>query len=277
MIYFIVILAGVFLYFVYLKKVALRRKPSGYPEGDHPGITKPKMLCLGDSNTQGNMSYDWVSQLRKETPTMVIFNGGVNADLSFTLLKRLEDNLRCKPDLVTLLIGTNDANARLKPENEKRYRESGKISADEKPDFESFKKNYLSIIDKIQSDTSARIALISLPLITEDLNHEGNKITEEYSRFIEETAKARNLDFLDFRTQQKKLLHKFSKPRWAYEKYRLMMDFATFLRNILGLGWDQISKAAGTETTPDFIHLNDSSGRQMANLVSEWSRKYIPR
>ncbi|WP_304236519.1 GDSL-type esterase/lipase family protein [Jiulongibacter sediminis] len=273
--YFFIVLFSLTLYFLYFKKVVLRRPPLGYPEGEYSSSGKIKMLCLGDSNTHGNMSYDWVGQLRKELPDLTILNGGRNADLTFTLLKRLEDNLKCNPDLVTLLIGTNDANARLNNQNEKRYRELGKITSEEKPDFENFKKNYISIIDKIQTETKAKIALISLPLITEDLNHPGNSITEEYSRFIQETANQKNLDFLDFRTRQKQFLHEHSETRWTYKNYRLMMDFATLLRNVFRLDWDQISRAAGTETTPDFIHLNDTSGREIARLVSEWSRKYM--
>jgi lysophospholipase L1-like esterase len=273
--YFFIILIILLVYFIYIKKVVLRRPPVGYPDSQFEGSGKVKLLCLGDSNTHGNMSYDWVGQLRKELPETTIFNGGLNADLSFTLLKRLDENLKCRPELVTILIGTNDANSELTAKNEKRYRKLGKIIPAEKPDFESFKKNYLDIIEKIQKVTKARIALISLPLITEDLNHEGNKISEEYSRFIEETCNKKKLDFLDFRTRQKQLLNKNAQTRWTYENYRLMMDFATLLRNVFRLNWNQISRIAGTDTTPDFIHLNDTSGREIARLVSEWSRKYM--
>ena len=67
------------------------------------------VVCCGDSITHGRIGYDWVASLRKKNDNFSIINAGINGDLAWNLLERLDDIIDCSPDYITILIGTNDA------------------------------------------------------------------------------------------------------------------------------------------------------------------------
>lgn len=70
-----------------------------------------KIVCLGDSLTFGYGVYKhdcWVSRLASNS-TFSVINKGINGDTSSSLLMRYDrDLLSMKPELLILLIGTND-------------------------------------------------------------------------------------------------------------------------------------------------------------------------
>lgn len=70
-----------------------------------------KIICLGDSLTFGYGVYKkdcWVSRLGSNS-TFSVINKGINGDTSSSLLMRYDrDLLSMKPELLILLIGTND-------------------------------------------------------------------------------------------------------------------------------------------------------------------------
>ena len=70
---------------------------------------KNLVACIGDSLTHGNIGQSWVDYLRKEFPNYIFLNEGINANTTWQVLQRLEPIFECKPDLIILMIGTNDA------------------------------------------------------------------------------------------------------------------------------------------------------------------------
>ncbi len=61
---------------------------------------KTTVVCLGDSITKGMVSYDWVRELSRKTPEFRFLNHGINGDLAYNVLKRLEPVIAAKPDVV---------------------------------------------------------------------------------------------------------------------------------------------------------------------------------
>ena len=77
-------------------------------DGPEPGTTS-LMVCVGDSITEGVGSADWVAMLRTRLGGDVqIVNDGIAGDLSWNALQRLDAAIQCEPEVVILLIGTND-------------------------------------------------------------------------------------------------------------------------------------------------------------------------
>jgi lysophospholipase L1-like esterase len=68
---------------------------------------KTTVICLGDSITKGMVSYDWVRELSRKMPEFRFLNHGINGDLAYNVLKRLEPVIAAKPDVVVIL--PNDA------------------------------------------------------------------------------------------------------------------------------------------------------------------------
>ncbi|HEY0256766.1 MAG TPA: GDSL-type esterase/lipase family protein, partial [Candidatus Methylacidiphilales bacterium] len=81
------------------------------------------VVCFGASLTAGTVSFDYVELLRAR-PSLAGFrfiNHGVNGDLAWNGLQRLDKVVAERPDIVTILIGTNDVNATLSERNRLRY------------------------------------------------------------------------------------------------------------------------------------------------------------
>jgi lysophospholipase L1-like esterase len=80
------------------------------------------VVCFGASLTAGTVSADYVAMLRAR-PALAGFrfeNHGSNGDLAWNGLQRLHRVIGEAPDFVTILIGTNDANATLSERNRLR-------------------------------------------------------------------------------------------------------------------------------------------------------------
>lgn len=254
--------------YYYVTKVLLLKKPAAYPfvrVGQKSN--KPVVLFLGDSNTQGNMGYNWVDKLIEQWPLLQIFNAGINADLSFTLLRRIDEHLEyLAPDVVFLLIGTNDVNATMSQTNLQRYLTRGKIEAHELPNKENFEANYRRILSKLVN--RSKVFLITLPIMSENLNHPANKKSEDYSELIKRLGEEYGCQIIDFRKEQIGMLqNKHTKK--PYEVSRKMMDTATVLRYFLGLKWNTIASIFGNELTHDQIHLNEKSGEKLLEMLND--------
>ena len=75
------------------------------------------VICLGDSITRGQVSASYVDILNEKLGKngFEFINGGVNNDLAYNVLQRLDDFIDLKPQFVTLLVGTNDILAQHTP------------------------------------------------------------------------------------------------------------------------------------------------------------------
>ena len=69
------------------------------------------IACIGDSLTHGNIGECWVESLRNEYPEDTVLNEGINGDVVWQIIKRIESIINCHPDIIILMIGSNDAMA----------------------------------------------------------------------------------------------------------------------------------------------------------------------
>jgi acyl-CoA thioesterase I len=105
------------------------------------------VVCAGDSLTHASLSADYVSRLRQRLSSHAyeIVNAGLNGNESTDLLRRIPDIVRCKPDAVSVLIGSNDVRTRFPQEAEP-----------------AFQTNLNAIVGELRKKTEARIALLSI-------------------------------------------------------------------------------------------------------------------
>jgi len=266
-----------FIWNTYLLRVIIVRLPFNYPNPENrqkKAASKQSLVCFGDSNTHGNVSYDWVGKVRNELLKMTVFNAGINADLTFSLLRRIDEIILIQPDFITILIRTNDVNAVLSEKNLKRYIERNKIQNDESPSEELFVKNYSNILTQLKNKTNAHIALVSIPLLSEDLSARSNKICHKYSEHIETLSKQFEIDLLDLRKGQIELVtNNYPNQFWSISKSRIMINISMFLHYTFGLSWTSIGNIFGNQTSPDNIHLNEKTGNILSELVLNWINK----
>lgn len=265
----IVLILG--LLYAWLYRKVSKHIPENYPNAQNRqqiDSSKKVLVCFGDSNTHGNVSYNWVNDLSSQMSDYQVFNAGINSDLTYTLLRRIDEVIACKPDFITILIGTNDVNSTMGKIMEKRYQDLGRVSKDISPNFEGFKKNYIEIIRQLKAKTQARIAVMSLPVMGEDLAHEANLKADKYSDFIKELASDEQLIYLPVREKQKEFLQKNPQPlKHTFEETYKLLNFSVIGYYLLGKSWDEISAKHGFQLTPDNLHQNSIAGGMIRDLV----------
>lgn len=265
----IVLILG--LLYAWLYRKVSKHIPENYPNAKNRqqiDASKKVLVCFGDSNTHGNVSYNWVNDLSSQLTDYQVFNAGINSDLTYTLLRRIDDVIACKPNFITILIGTNDVNSTMGKIMEKRYQDLGRISKDTSPNFEDFKKNYVEIIRQLKSKTQAKIAVMSLPVMGEDLAHEANQKADKYSEFVKQLASDAQLIYLPVREKQKEFLQKNLQPlKHTFEETYKLLNYSVISYYLLGKSWDEISAKHGFQLTPDNLHQNSIAGRMIRDLV----------
>jgi lysophospholipase L1-like esterase len=271
-----VILFFIFLgltYYSLYQKVATHI-PDTFPTAENRAKidhSKTVVVCFGDSNTHGNVSYNWVNDLMAQMPDYQFINAGRNSDLTYTLLNRIDDVIACKPDFINILIGTNDVNSTMDIKFEKRYQKLKRIDNNTSPNFESFCKNYTEIIEILKTKTQAKISVMSLPVMGEDLDHEANLRADKYSEFIKKLADNQSLIYLPVRESQKEYIKKHQqKPlKHRFEETYKLLNYSVIQHEILGKSWDAITTKHGFLLSPDNLHQNSVAGGMIGDLLKD--------
>ena len=139
------------------------------------------MVCAGDSITHGVMSANYVKQLqdRWQFDDRRVINAGISGDLAYNLEKRLGEIVACQPDAVTVFVGTNDVAAQIDDKWRDGYMKSRGLP--HYPTLEWYRDTLTRIIRRLKSETSARIALIDLPPLGENLDSSINNRVNIYN------------------------------------------------------------------------------------------------
>jgi lysophospholipase L1-like esterase len=167
------------------------------------------------------------------------------------------------------MIGTNDAKGGLTEKEQKSYVRRMKLPR--KPDHNWFRENVLSLVETLKRNTSARIALVSIPILGEDCNHAAFIQSSEYSKTIQEIAKKTNVTYLPFNEEMIAHLARHpSKPIHPYLNVDLRILKTMFRRYLFGRSWDQISQSGGFELLIDHVHLNSKGANIAASLIEEF-------
>ncbi len=142
------------------------------------------ITCIGDSLTHGNLGACWVEHLRDEFPQDIFLNEGINGDVVWQVHQRLKPILKCRADLVILMIGSNDAMGSFDESSGKGYKKNNKLP--EIPTFNAYKKLLPELIDRLSE--IPKIAICTLPPIGEYPNSAINQHIGKFNVFIKKTA-----------------------------------------------------------------------------------------
>ncbi len=146
---------------------------------------------LGDSITQ----FGWenpngyvnqvVSGLTNAGFNIIPVPAGICGNTSADMLKRMDKDVLSKnPDIIFFMGGLNDI-----------WLNEGT--------FEDYKKNISEIIKKAKN---AELIIMSLTIISEDMNSSMNKEINRYNEFLKEISKENSILFIDLNSEMKKEL-----------------------------------------------------------------------
>ena len=230
------------------------------------------IACIGDSLTHGNIGDCWVETLRNEFPEDIFLNEGINGDVVWQVQQRLEPILACKPDIVILMIGSNDVMASFNKKSGESYRRNNKLP--EVPTFESYQKLLPKLIDSLSA--SSKIAICTLPPIGENKDSIVNNHVNKFNKFIELTAKNKNITLLPV----SKLLREDLSIRTYPSRSDYDPSTLPIIKRIYGgavqhyifkKSWDEVAKSKGQWILFDQVHLGERGAKIVFNIV----KKYI--
>ncbi|MEV8403807.1 GDSL-type esterase/lipase family protein [Streptomyces niveus] len=233
----------------------------------HPG-GRPVLVCAGDSITQGRISADWVRRVATAVaPTMDTVNAGISGDLAWNLLARLDAVIACQPAIVTVLIGTNDMAAQISAQWSDGCLKSKGLP--QRPTPEWYRENLHRIVERLKSETSAGIALMSLPPIGDTTGGQWGELVAPYNAIIHEVATQAAVPVLPVHEQIAGLITP-DKPSAQWDGTKKLMGAATARRFLLRQTWSAIARRHGFTTTTDGVHLTELAATQIALLVEQF-------
>ncbi len=227
----------------------------------------PVAVCLGDSITHGIVSTDYVAMLQERFQARCVFvNSGINGNLAFNLRARLaEDCIEYDPDYITVLIGTNDVNSRSGGKALRNYQRFQGLSV--VPDEEYFVENLRGIFESIKTRTSARVAVLSLPVIGEDPASAPNELARAYSSRIKYLASEFGFTYLPLNEAQNTAINaKSVKENPARAKRWFLLNVLLMLRK----SFDRIAEIQGRILTYDGLHMTSRGASMIEELIGGW-------
>lgn len=268
----VLLLAAVTLVAVYRRVIgAVEALPPNAPQFCQkpvPAGTRTVAL-LGDSLTHGTVSVNYVDLLeqRLQGQNIRLVNAGINSHLAYNLAQRLDVVLKCRPDYVVVLIGTNDVNALSSQKKLRSYVREQALPQD--PDRPFFEKNLREIVSRAKA-AGARVAVMSLPPIGEDLSSRNNQNIVAYSKSIEHIAGEERVAYLPLRESFWQALA----GRQADARAAALCSSGDYpitrsvsRHYLLGVSWDQVARANKLHLLTDCLHLNSRGAELVVEQV----------
>jgi len=265
----IVVLGAVYGYVYY--------KASKVPENNAQAMLKAALphdkkivVCFGDSLTHATVSFDYVSFLAKDPDlqNFIFVNEGINSRLVYNLLQVVDTVVALKPHYVFVWIGTNDLKGSLNDKEYQRYNELWNLP--QKPTKEWFEQNYRQLVSILKTKTDAKIVLISLPPLGENIDSLPFKLSMEYSAIIRDIAQKEKLGYIGLNEILTRDLIREGKRDVAPYTTGLWFMYSAIIQHYLfARDWDTISDSRGLTYMTDNIHINGKAGRILAAAIKE--------
>lgn len=200
-------------------------------------------------------------------------NFGVGGDLAYNALQRISDVIASRPKKIVVFIGGNDVLALVSAKARRFFRISKRLPRSPSPEW--FRENLLAIVRRLKAETSAKIALCSLPPIGEDpasahpFQNQLNRHIEEFSGIIKGMAQQEGTDYIAL---YEAILAEIVKlPGRAFTEFRFLPFYRDAFRSlVLRKSPDEIAHLNGWHFHSDGVHLNSRSGLIVADLVQEF-------
>jgi lysophospholipase L1-like esterase len=229
------------------------------------------VACIGDSITHGTSSCNYVDMLAEKLGGrgFNFINAGINSELAYNVLQRLDEIIECDPDFVTIMIGTNDSNkSRTEDDVKKAIRQ---MRLPQRPTAEWYRSNLFEICRALKEKTNARIAVLAIPVITEDFNHPAFKHSLLFIDIIREVAEKEKLVYLPLRERMEDFVREHpSSTQHSFDRRQSLVKKAFARHFFLKKNWNDIGKSNGFNLLTDFVHLNCRGAEMVVDLIEDF-------
>ncbi len=233
---------------------------------------KKRIVFVGDSLTHGNLSVNYIELISKKIgrKNYDYINAGMNSELAYNVLRRVESIIACEPDFITIMIGSNDAHREIELFNVQSSEK--RLSLPKKASKEWFSDNLEEIVKELLQKTDAKIALCSIPPLGEDQSALAFKQTITFSKLIQGIAKEYKVQYLPVNEKMIEFLNQNpSEPKYG-TNHRLVEEIA-IKHFLLRKSFDTLSKEYNFSLFTDNLHLNSKGANIVSELVIEFIQK----
>ncbi|WP_405195977.1 SGNH/GDSL hydrolase family protein [Streptomyces anulatus] len=226
-----------------------------------------RIACLGDSLTRAQFSVDYLDLLERRHPPgdVRLARFGANGDFAHNLLQRLDAVVTYPPDVITVLIGTNDARASLAdyPVDQAMKRKQ----LPELPSADWF-QCLGAVVARLRAETDATIGLLSLPVLGQQLDGAAAQASQAYSRMVAEVAATDEVAYLPLHERQTEELRRADPPPIPYREVTPAAAVGVLLQHaVLRRSLDAIARRRGLVLTTDHIHQNSRGAALIAEVI----------
>jgi lysophospholipase L1-like esterase len=225
---------------------------------------------VGDSITHGRIGINYAEMVQEQMVDEIeVVNAGVNSELVWNALQRVDEIIACNPDYVTILLGTNDANSVTSTSTTKDYIRRMKLP--QTPTRDWYRDSLSQLVERLSRETDARIGIISIPPIGESPQNPEYLISKEYAAVSRQVAQDLNVAYLPLfeRMDEYVSAHPIT-PSYCFDRSYLGMLKAIFSHYSFGRDWDSISEKCGFHFHIDYLHLNSNGASAVASLVTDF-------
>ncbi|MFG3245608.1 SGNH/GDSL hydrolase family protein [Streptomyces sp. NPDC048187] len=227
-----------------------------------------RIACLGDSLTRAQFSADYLEPLGRRRPTgdVRLARFGVNGDFAHNLLQRIDAVVADAPDVITVLVGTNDARASLAGYPVEQAMKRKRLP--ERPSAGWFQQCLGAVVARLRAETDATIGLLSIPVLGQQLDGAAAQASLAYSRMIAEIAAAEAVAYLPLHERQTEELRRADPPPVPYREVTPAAAVGVLVqRAVLRRGLDTISRRRGLVLTTDHVHQNSRGAALVAEVI----------
>ena len=257
------------------------------------------LVCLGDSLTHGACSANWVDgvvsslikQLQQKDDgsktTLKVVNAGQNSICTHTVLhEKVNHVVSCQPDYIFIMIGSNDAMAIYRDDWAKEKVSTWNLP--ERPTEDVLIRNLTDIVIALLDQTTAVVAIATLPPFGENLDSASNKIIQSINSRIKtleyhflgeikndsrETERVSVIDvnkalWAELNSQRSRTNSKSTQSIDTFLPYAIVMGV---LHCIFGFSWNTLTRfLTGNVVLSESLHMNEDGGNIVRNEVVQW-------
>ncbi|MGA4864613.1 SGNH/GDSL hydrolase family protein [Streptomyces lavendulocolor] len=227
-----------------------------------------RIACLGDSLTRAQFSVDYLDLLGRRHPPgdVQLARFGANGDFAHNLLQRLDAVVTNPSDVITVLIGTNDARASLAGYPVERAMKRKQLPRRPSPGW--FQQCLGAVVARLRAETDATIGLLSLPVLGQQLDGAAAQASQAYSRMIAEVAATNEVAYLPLHERQIEELRRADPPPISYREVTPAGVVGALVQHaVLRRSLDTISRRRGLVLTTDHIHQNSRGAALVAEVI----------
>ncbi|WP_329557965.1 SGNH/GDSL hydrolase family protein [Streptomyces uncialis] len=227
-----------------------------------------RVACLGDSLTRAQLSVDYLDLLERRRPPgdVRLARFGANGDFAYHLSQRLDAVVADPPDVITVLIGTNDARASLAGYPVERAMKRRQLPG--RPSAGWFQQCLGAVVERLRTETDATIGLLSLPVLGQQPDEAAAQASQAYSRMIAEAATTHKATYLPLHERQIEELRRADPPPVPYREPTPAAGLGVLVRHaVLRRSLDTISQRRGLVLTTDHIHQNSRGAALVAEVI----------